>query len=92
MTKYFNYTFKWYGQDVTISEKVTDRAEERNNWKPVMAAEWMTQWVREHGMGNTCVHARNLVEVSKKEMVSKEETAQQMETARNNWLASNVKA
>lgn len=87
MTKYFNYTFRYYFDEVTISKAVTDNMEERKTWKKVYAAEWMTQTLRKHTGDNRCVHGFKLVEVSKKETVSLKETFKAMEKAHDNFIA-----
>lgn len=84
MTKYFNYTFRYYLTEVTISKAVTDRMEERSSWKKVYASDWMTQTLREHtGDKNFgCVHGFKLKEVSKGETVSLKSTFEAMDEAK----------
>lgn len=82
MTKHFNTTFTYLGTEITISASVSDKYEERNNWKKNVASDWMTSWLREYGIFNIrCIHAQNLVEVTKKETVKWADTVEQMKAA-----------
>lgn len=89
MTRYFNYTFKYYFDEVTISKAVTDNMEERDMHKAGWAAEWMTQTLRNHtGDKNfKCVYGYRLTEVSKGETVSLKNTFKAMEKAHDNFMA-----
>lgn len=89
MTRYYNYTFKYYLDEVTISKAVTDNMEDRNMWKAAWAAEWMTQTLRAHTGDKrfACAHAYKLVEVSRGETVSLKSTFKDMERAHDNFIA-----
>ena len=82
MTKHYNTTFDYLGSQITVSASVSDKYEDRNRFKPLVASDWMTAWLREYGIFNTrCIHAKDLKEVSKKETVKWAETLQQMKEA-----------
>lgn len=89
MTKYFNYSFRYYTEEITISKAVTDKMEERKMWKTVYAAEWMTQTLREYTGDKyfTAVKGFKLEEVSKSETVSLRRTLSAMEKAHDNFIA-----
>lgn len=89
MTKYFNYTFTYYMDEVVISKAVTDKMEERKMWKAAYAAEWMTQTLREYTGDKyfTAVKGFKLEEVSKSETVSLRITLSAMEKAHDNFIA-----
>ena len=83
MTKTFTYTFKvmtrkegtegrkesdWFWKEVTLTKKVTDRMEERNNWKAGYAANWFNEVMRkEYGFKKATVTACGLKEIKKGE-------------------------
>lgn len=48
MTKYYNYTFTYYGNPITISKAVTDSMEERPAHKRGYAAGWMLEQIRSY--------------------------------------------
>ena len=47
MTKTFTYTFQYYGEEIILTKKVTDRMEERNSHKRAYAANYFNQVLRE---------------------------------------------
>lgn len=47
MTKTFTYTFKYYGEEITLTKKVTDKMEERGAHKRAYAANYFNQVLRE---------------------------------------------
>lgn len=82
MIKHYNTTFTYLGKEITISASVSDKYEDRERFKPVVASDWMTHWLRSYGIFNIrCIHARDLVNVAKKETVKWAETVRQMEEA-----------
>lgn len=82
MTKHFNTTFTYLGSEITISASVSDKYEDRDSFKAVVASDWMTHWLRSYGIFNIrCIHTKNLKQVSKKETVKWAETVSQMEEA-----------
>ena len=88
MVKHYNTTFNYLGSTITVSASVTDRQEDRNRWKPVFAADLMTQWLRQYGIFNIrCIHAKNLQEVAKKEIIKWSDTVQQMQEAEARFKA-----
>lgn len=84
MVMHFNYTFRYYLTEVTISKSVTDRMEERDSWKKVCASEWMTQTLREHTGDKYfgCVHANRIERVAKKDTVPLKDTFEAMAEAK----------
>lgn len=89
MTIYFNYTFRYYLDEITISKAVTDNMEDRKSWKKVYASDWMTQTLRDYTNDKnfSCVHARNLEVVSKSKTVPLKKTFKAMEDAKENFRA-----
>ena len=83
MTKNFNTSFTYLGQTIIVSKAVTDRMEDREtSKKKVYACEWMTQMLRSEGLfQRSCIHAKDLVEVKKSEMVSWKDTVAQIKEA-----------
>lgn len=88
MMKHFNTTFTYLGSEITISASVSDKYEDRDRFKAVVASDWMTHWLRDYGIFNIrCIHAQELKQVSKKETVKWAETVKQMEEAEKRFEA-----
>jgi hypothetical protein len=82
MVKHFNYTFTYLGKEITISESITDRDEDRDFFKPVVASDWMTQRLRSIGLfANKCVYPQDLVIVKKRETVKYKEAVAHIKEA-----------
>ena len=80
MTKTYSFTFRilrkkdgtdghsesdYYWEPITLTKKITDRMEERDSWKPVVAANYFTQVMRnQYGCSNrSCAHTNQLKEI-----------------------------
>lgn len=78
MNKTFEYTFSvlrkkegtdgrnqsdWYYEDITLRKKITDRMEERDSWKPVVAADYFTKVMRSEYGQIKCAHTRQIKEI-----------------------------
>ena len=88
MTRYFNYTFKHYFDEITVSKQVTDNMEERNGHKAGYAARYFNDFLRTYaGYKKSVVTASRIQEVTKKEMVSKKETLSNIEKAHDRFIA-----
>lgn len=86
MTKYFNYTFEYYGKKITVSKTVTDNMEERKMHKAGYAASYFNEFLRTYaGYHKSVVTAVRIAEVKKSETVSKKSTLEAMEQAKAEW-------
>lgn len=85
MTRYFNYTFKYYLDYITISKQVTDNMEERDAHKRIYAIYYFNDFLRQYAGYKrsyaTCASA-GFKEVTRKETVSKKQTLENMEKAK----------
>lgn len=88
MMKHYNTTINYFGTEITISASVSDRQEDRNYFKPSYAADLCLTWLRARGVyTNRAIWKKDMIEVSKKETVTRAETERQMKEAREKFEA-----
>lgn len=88
MTKYYNFTFKYYLDEIVISKAVTDNMEERKVHKAGYAASYFNEFLKENaGYKKAVAFGYNVKEVSKSETVSKKATLEAMEKAYDHFVA-----
>ena len=88
MTKYYNYTFKYYLDEITVSKTVTDNMEERKGHKAGYASGYFNDFLRTYaGHKKSTVTAAFIKEVKKSETVSKKATLKAMEKAYDHFIA-----
>ena len=84
MTRYYNYLFYYYEKPIMFSATVTDKMEEREKWKPVVACDVITNAIRSY-TGDPYMKAANikrLVPVDRKDTVKRRQTFEWMEEAK----------
>lgn len=88
MTRYYNFTFKYYLDKITVSKAVTDNMEERKGHKAGYAASYFNDFLRTYaGYKKAAAFGYNVKEVSKSETVSKKATLQAIEKAYDHFIA-----
>ena len=82
MVRHYNYTFRFFGKEITASASITDRIEERDYFKPTEASMRILEMLRGFGTFRAkSVHRSELKEVKKRETISRNETYEAMRNA-----------
>lgn len=78
--RYFNTTFTYLGSEITVSMGIEDTDDDRN--ERYFASQYMLDRLRKEGLfKNSCIHSKDLVQVSRKDAVSWQETLNQLRQA-----------
>lgn len=86
---FFDANFTYLGKEIVISVSISDRCEDRERFKPTVAADTATYFLRKLGLfTGRCLHAKDMIEVKRKETVPYNDTKMAIKQAEEDFKAS----